>query len=514
MTNDNNIWTRHITRVVDQRKYRLPPTWVSLPKQSNAQAESGRNIHISGRNRELANRVTSLIARTTQKIVLSSFLLADQEIEQAILEAAKRRVRVYVLLASEARLDIGDVDDECENAMYEQHEDMLNRLGGYAFFRSAPHFHAKFVLSDPGFDNSAGLLLTANLTKEALERNQEMAVDLTRDEVEKTYALARWAFWEFAEHELIDPNDNFRAIKPLGLIQHPPPTTNILSTTSELVQLREESVRLIESAQKEILVACFGWGENHEIIEYLCIRASEGLPVTVLARIRESQMSTLLTLAESGARVLGFNWLHAKAVCVDGDTALVMSANLQSDGLDHGFELGVTLNGDCALEVRERLLGWSDVAHWELLASPVIGDLSGAARIWQDSRLELTNVKAEACIDLGTVIAESADELDDTAPPPLPPGGNMPELAYEVVYEWRVQAPVLAANSKQVFRSTSDKKTIRVPFDPPVFDEPSSRRVVAINSPNDIGRARQVANDSGAKAFVLRQSSDNDFSSD
>ena len=417
MTNDKYTWTRHVTRVVDQRKYRLPPTWMSLPKQSNAQTESGRNIHISGRNRELANRVTSLIERTTQKIVLSSFLLTDQEIEQAILEAAKRRVRVYVLLASEARLDIGDVDDEFENAMYEQHEDMLNRLGGYAFFRSAPHFPAKFVLSDPGTDNSAGLLLTANLTKEALERNQEMAVELTRDEVEKTYALARWAFWEFAEHELIDPNDNFRAIKPLGLIRNPPPTTNILSTTFELVQLREESIRLIESAQKEILVACFGWGENHEIIEYLCIRANEGLPVTVLARIRESQMPALLSLAEAGARVLGFNWLHAKAVCVDGDTALVMSANMQSDGLDHGFELGVTLNGERALEVQERLLGWSDVAHWELLASPVIGGLSGEARVWQDSQLEETNIKAESHIDLGTVIAESADKLDDSASP-------------------------------------------------------------------------------------------------
>ena len=65
--------------------------------------------------------------------------------------------------------------------MYEQHQDMLNRLGGFALFRSAPHFHAKFVLSDPGKRDGAGLLLTANLTKEALERNQELAVELTHE---------------------------------------------------------------------------------------------------------------------------------------------------------------------------------------------------------------------------------------------------------------------------------------------------------------------------------------------
>ena len=95
----------------------------------------------------------------------------------------------------------------------------------------------------------------------------------------------------------------------------------------------------------------------------------------------------------------------------------------------------------------------------------------------------------------------------------LPPVVNIPEPAHEVVYEWRVQVPVLAENSKQVFRSTSDEKAKRVSYDPPVFDEPNGGRVVAINSPNDICRARQVANDTGATAFVLRKSSDNDVAS-
>ena len=506
MTSDNNNWIRHCTEVVDQREYRLPPTWVSLPRKPNTQTESGQYIHISGRNRELSNRIVSLMANARQMIVLSSFLLADKAIEQAILEAAKRKVRVYILLASEARLDIDHADDEFENEMYEQHQDMLNRLGGFALFRSAPHFHAKFVLSDPGSEDGAGLLLTANLTKEALERNQELAVELKREEVDEAFVLARWAFWENAEHELIDPNDNFRSIKPLGLIQHPKPEKNILATTSEFVQLRRESIRLIELAQKEILVASFGWSEDHEIVEYLCIRASEGLPVTVLARIRESQMPALLALANSGAHVLGFKWLHAKAVCVDSDTALVMSANLQSDGLDRGFELGVTMSDDRVQEVRNRLFGWSNTAHWGLLANPAIGDISGDARVWRDNQFEDISVKAKFHINLNPVIAESADNLDEVASPNIPPVSDLPVPAHDVVYEWQVQAPVLATNSKQVFRSSDDKKENNGAFTPPVFDEPGGRRVVAIDSTNDIGLAHQVAKNTGAKSLVLRKS--------
>ena len=505
MRESKNDWGEHRTHVVDQRQYRLPPTWIKLPMQPNTQRETGRNIHISGKRRELADRIQRLMINARQMIVLSSFLLADQQIEQAIIDAAKQKVRVYILLASEARLDIKHTDDEFESEMFEQHKNMLNRLGGYALFRSAPNFHAKFILTDPNdYSNCEGLLLTANLTKEALGRNQELGVELTRDEVDEVYELARWAFWECAEHELIDPKDHFRSIKPLGLLKHPAPAKHILGTTSEVVQLREEATCIIEQAQEEIIVASFGWAEDHDVVKHLCIRANEGLPVTVLARLRENQMPALLALAESGARVYGFKWLHAKALCADQDTALVMSANLQADGLDRGFELGVRLDDDRAREVHDRLFGWSRSAFWKLVTNPVIGDIQGDARVWCDDQFVDISVESKRHVNLPTVIAESADKLDDATFPELPVD-KIPIPAHEVEYEWQVLPPVLAANSKSVFRSSNDKKAKRVEFDPPVFDEPSGRRVVAIDSAKDIDKARQVANDLNAKALVLKR---------
>lgn len=503
MKDDKNTWTKRHSRVVDQRGHRLPPAWAPSPTRRAPQSESGRTVYVSGRNRELASRVISMLAGAKEKVVLSSFLLADRDVEDAILNAAERRVRVYILLASEARLDIEDTDGEFEKAMYDQHRGMLNRIGGHALFRSAPHFHAKFVLADPGGSDGVGLLLTANLTKEALERNEELAVELTQEEVEEVFALARWAFWEYAEHELIDPKDRFRSVKPVGVVEHPTPSPHVPATTSESQELRTDAARLIKSAAKEIVVASFGWDKDHEILEFLCVRASEGLDVTVLARARASQMPALLALAESGARVLGFKWLHAKALCADGASALVMSANLQAEGLDRGFELGIRLNDDRAEEVNGRLDEWAKAARWELLASPTLGDIQGKALVWRDNRLDEMTVETEHQIDLGLVTAESADALDDTAPSIPSPEGELPESAHEIVYEWTARAPVLAANAKPVLRPAEggEKPTA---YDPPVFVEPGGRRVVAVTSEQQLPKARQVADSTAAKAIVVR----------
>ena len=504
MKGDGTAWTRQRSRVVDQRDYRLPPIWAPRSTPRAAQSESGRAVHTSGRNRELANRIVQMLAEAREKVVLSSFLLADRDIENAILAAAQRKVRVYVLLASEARLDIKDNDGEFEEAMRGQHREMLLRLGGHALFRSASHFHAKFVLVDPGDGRGFGLLLTANLTREALQRNEELGVELTPEEVEETFAHARWAFWEYAEHEFIDPKDRFRSVKPLGSVEHPGPSSRVPTTTSESRELLAEATRLVEAASGELVAASFGWDKDHEIVEFLRVRAREGLGVTALARIRTSQMPALLALAESGVRVFGFKWLHAKALCADGDKALVMSANLQSDGLDRGFEVGVRLDGDRASEVRGRLDEWSKAARYELLTSSRLGDILGEARVWHENRLDEITVEAERRVDLGSVTAESADRLDDAEPSLPPPTGKLPD-AHEIVYEWRAQAPVLARNAKPVLQPPARQSGKPAAYAPPVFDEPGGRRVVAVDSELQIPEARQIAASAKAAAIVVKE---------
>ena len=550
-----DTWMKAYTRVIDQRSCRLPPTWVPLEggrsdqtergthpatnapvgasgtRTRGGETEEGRAVHVSGPTRAVAKRIVTLLAKAKRMAVVSSFLLADREIEDALLDAAGRGVRVYALLASEARLDREPGDGEFERRVLVEHKDMLQRLGGHVLIRSAPHFHAKLVLVDMEA-KPAGLLLTANLTREALQRNEELAVELTPDEVMEAAAIVRWALWESAEHELVDPRD-FRPVKPLDRVAHPPPAPHILATTDAATQIREELVELIDTASGELIVASFGWDAGHPVVVRLCARARQGVSLTVLARVRPRTMPALVALAEAGARVLGFRWLHAKALWADSGRALVMSANLETHGLDGGFELGVRLAGKRAAELRNRLERWSDRAPWEIRPAPALGELTGAVRVWHDSELVELDVTPRRPVDLGVFTAASADVLIAPEEPEAPRADGLPHpdhAAHELECRWLVQPPRLHPKATEVTRPVTplqraiDAGVIRVaeprtkeisspaagkraqpaPYEPSVFEEPGGRRVVVVQSTEEIQDARRIMAEAGAASIVVR----------
>lgn len=492
-------WTRVGTEVVDQRHEVLPSGWCPRKPQAVPRQERGSHVHESGRGRELARQVVELLARAREKAVVASFLLADREIEDAMMDASKLGVRVYVAIASEARLGREVGDGEFEQRVHAEHQAMLKRLGGRVLFRSAPHFHAKCVLIDPE-TQPAGLLLTANLTKEALERNEELAVVLSAQEVRQVAELARWAMWESAEHELLDPND-FRPVKPLGKVAHPEVGSSIVATTSQSQALRDKIVALVDGARSQILVSSFGFDAEHLVVQRLCARAREGLRVKVLSRVRPTAMPALLALAEAGAEVLGFPWLHGKAVWTDQGRALVMTANLQADGLNHGFELGVPLHGDRAVEVRDRLVSWCAAAPWRLALRPKLGDVEGKVQLWLRGKLVEVEVQARADVALGAVTAVSADSLQSQCPA-IPQKGDLPILAHELHCSWTVQAPRLAAKAKEVHRPASGKQ-LPQPYALPVLREPDGRLVICVRSVDEVEQARVVQAEVGARAIVL-----------
>lgn len=499
-TRNLSNWQQSFTDVIDQRHVELPPAWASTQATASASNERGRAVFESGRKRELASTIVSLLSRASEKVVMSSFLLADKAVEDAILGAALRGVRVYVLLASEARLGREEGEGEFDKRVVEQHKTMLTRLGGHALFRSAQHFHAKVVVIDPD-TQPAGMLLTANLTTEALERNEELAVTLTAAEVTEVTGYLKWAMWESAEHELIDPKDRFKSTRPLGKVVHPEAGSAMVATTAATNTIREEALRLIDGAPSRIVVSSFGWDEDHVVVRRLCARAREGLEVTVLARVRPSSMPALLALAQAGADVLGFKWLHAKAIWVDSGCALLMSANLQRDGLDQGFELGVRLADGRAQEVFERLMGWSGVAAWRLESKPRLGALSGRVMLWQRGKLVDAEINASLDINLGEVTAASAAVLE--APrPALPANGEPPRLAHEIHCTWQVVAPTLAAKAKERLRPAAAKDQQPTSYVPPVFREQSGRIVVAVRSPQELKQARTVMAEIKADTIV------------
>ncbi len=513
MNDAKNPWVREHSRIVDQRDCSMPPTWVAVEDSASvAKSQAAESVWTSGPGREMANRAVGLLRQAHKKAVVCSFLIADRHVEDAMLEAAGRGVHVYVMLSSEARLEREPGDGEFERKVHEGHKAMLQRLGGRVLFRSASHFHAKCIVADPE-DAPAGMLLTANLTREALERNNELAVELSGDEVRQAAELMRWAMWEAADHELQDGR-SFRAVKPLGCVPHPGNGGGVLATTPQKrrlagdhkgrpheagTELLDEAFEVIGSAGKDLIVASFGWDADHVITEYLVKRARSGLNVTVLARMRPKSMPALLALAEAGAQVLGFRWLHAKALWTDTGRGLVMSANLEPDGLDDGFELGVPLEGKRVEELRMCLAHWVRQARWKLLPKPTLGELSGDVRVWRDKTFTELAVEGRRKVDLGGVEAQSADGLDST--PPLPAVDPMCQPAHEIEYRWQVHAPKLSHKARQVYKPGT--KGRKVPYDPPVYSESRGRRVVAVRSPNQLDDARGVAQEAGADAIVV-----------
>lgn len=494
-------WKKTCEKVVDQRDVELPPTWIARQTESPRVEELGRAVHISGRRRQVAQRLSELLGAAQKHAIVSSFLLADKGIEDAMMEAAQRGVRVYVQLASEARLGREESDGEFDRRVLAQHKEMLARLAGHVLFRSAPHFHAKMVLVDP-WDSPQGVLLTANLTSEALERNEELAVDLSHQEVREAAALLGWAMWETAEHEMVDPEDRFRAVKPMNALDHPGPGATLLATTSERTELHRRALEVIDSASKRLTVASFGWEKDHAVVQRLCERARDGLAVTVLARCRLASMPALLRLCQAGATVRGFRWLHAKAIWSDSGQALVMSANLQTEGLDRGFELGVHLDEDRAAELCDRLNTWAAVAPWQLEQAPTLGSVRGAAMVWDDRQFTEVEVEASVTVPLGEHTSASADDLTiDT--PALPPDGALPRMAHEVRCTWVVSAPMLQGKAKEVYRP-GEGKGERSSYAPPVFKEGGGRRVVVVTSPDELQAAKRLKAEVTAAAIVVR----------
>jgi cardiolipin synthase len=425
-------------RVIDQRHEILPPTWCPRPAAgAEAPIQVGR-VRRSDPSRRTAHAIVKALDGAVEVVVVMSFLLADEPIEQALLRAAKRGVRVYVLLATETRLDREPREDsEFEQAALAQHKAMLDKLAGWVLLRSAPGYHAKVVLVDPA-KNGAGFLLTSNLTREALTQNEELAVELTAAECKAVWRHLAWAMWEAAEHELLEPRRLLPIAGPSGLVPRPHDTENVVVTPMEAGTLRSTVLARIRSARESIVVASFGWGLGHEVLEALTEKAAAGVSVTVLARIRRTVMPALLSLAESGARVLGYRLLHAKALLVDDRDALLMTANLEEHGLDDSFELGVHLDAERSAGVAAILRAWKDNAPFELRPAPRLGEILGDAEVWAEERLIPFRVVASETRGLPDVAAGAAGP-----PEPLVPRGRngLPAPAHEIVATWDVVAP-------------------------------------------------------------------------
>ena len=525
-------YAKYVSKIIDQSNAQLPPVWSRNNVVSRGVvAETQSELFVSGKKRELANYVIELINNARNTIVLSSFLLADSALEDAIYEATTRGVRVYLMLACETRLE-GDIpDDDFGKECLDQHTKMLKRLGGRVLIRSAPHYHSKVVLVDAlqssDLPLAKGVLLTANLTREAFERNEELAVCLSPEEIVETVELIKWAMFEYAEHEMLD-NSEFSATSKQDLIAYPNELNRIVCTTDSCHSLREHVLKLINESSQELIISSFGWQEDHEVIDAICTRAKQGVSVTILSRVRPSSMPSLVKMVEAGAKVFGFKWLHAKAIWNEHNHGMIMSANLQEHGLDTGFELGVLLNGDRAKQLKACLVALSanstsDIR--ELVLNSKLCSHKGEIQYWQGGKLHTASISDSVTIEVPALKAECLTDLDIEPVLPKTNWKNTPSCHVE--YKWQILPPELPANSKEIMweekqevpdkseDSASNKanrknkkpkvKVIKHSYDPKVYQVGNRKLIAVTESDNLVGAIQLKAKSFPGACIVLKK---------
>lgn len=157
-----------------------PPSGVGYQVQDTGR---GDIVHVStddlSQSAHIRDLLIAQIRAASRKVLFCSFLFADEDIVQALCEAAERlQGGVYILtaLGKHLRAEVLELDDEVDAQTAKQreraqrHDDHLRRLArAGAWLRSAEDCHAKFCV----VDDACAIVTSANSTKEAYEINPE-----------------------------------------------------------------------------------------------------------------------------------------------------------------------------------------------------------------------------------------------------------------------------------------------------------------------------------------------------
>lgn len=502
-------------KIIDCRAEPLGAGWLRrCPTAPETTEQPGAEVLRTGPQGLFRNALVQSLNGASEVALVCSFLLSDKSLAAAILDAAQRGVRVYVLTAAEDKVSKTLADDEqFEQRMVEEHKQLLAQLAGKAMLRSAEHLHAKFLVVDPGNpDKAHAWLSTANFNK-ALVDGIELGVKLLGDDARALAEYFQWAFWCETQHELQGKN-RLSSVKPMQPAAPPKPASDtVIATLKDSWFLRQSVVGMIQAARHEILVASYSIAADHAAMDALVQAAQRGVQVTLLTRPRPAVAPAVARLASTpGTSILAHDKLHAKALVVDGQV-LVMSANLETHGLDSGFEVGVLLSSQPSRLVEMTLRDWAKTFPWVYVAAAQRGDHLGDFCPAESPLREVKSVtELWAMPALPPIVATDALKLQEAPQPniqaPKPPANQLPQ---QVKVSWTVQAPRLPKGAvERLQESEKEEKAqdgkikkikTRVPHEPRLFDHRNQAYVLLSQSDQET-RVRQRAAELNARVVL------------
>jgi cardiolipin synthase A/B len=434
--------------IKDNRNEILPPSWIEREHSSQMKGNYRDVLFTPG---ELKKRALSLIDSGMEMACICSFLIHDSDIEKAIVNASNRGVHVYILLSSEAKMDKRIFeDDDFSKKTLEEFNDTIRRLSPVVKIRSSANFHSKFIVIDPHGKNPQGMVLTSNLTKEALDKNPEIGVTLSETETRELYNHFRYGFNVEADKE-VDDSGRHKVVTQKDRVDFDlyDQSTSLSFTTSNHTTILASLESLLEIKSGDITVFAYGFEPNHPTIDKIESLLKLGRKVTVFTRPRKGSknfLDTMIRLKKAGAEIFGLNGLHAKGLLIGSGAkaqGIIMTANYEKKGLDEGFETAVRLNSERILALKEIFDDWKKMAEYRFESELKIGDIKGRIRTYQNSAELLEDIVVKERYDrqLKRIKAKDKKEAENKKPNIPMDSGEVGQMYHEMRFTWDVEIP-------------------------------------------------------------------------
>jgi len=252
--------------------------------------------------------IVRAIDRAERSINLTVFRMDDPIIQQALLEARQRGVRIRVLISSSAR---GGEEKNRKLLKDAKETGIATKEPAGDSKRARYHYKVMTV------DDEEALVFTFNPTRENLHYTRDFGIQVYNPAIATEINRLFDADW----------ND-----LPFAPDQESPLLVSPFNSRQKMEMLLENASESIQIADAKLT--------DPAIIRLLVKKARSGIPIRVLGD--EEHGSELPS--EIDFRAVPRYRLHAKCAIIDGVTAVIGSMNLRTESLDRRRELSITVD--------------------------------------------------------------------------------------------------------------------------------------------------------------------------
>lgn len=299
-----------------------------------------------------------------QSISIVNFLITNEEVLQAIIEARRDRklpVRIVTWLNQKEHLLI---EEDSIFRLFKTQARSWRRLGlNNVPLRSNVRCHVKFML----IDDEAAIISSANLTDTSLRRNPENGILIRNmnDEIRIIHNFIKLIWGYYADHEIVaipsyvgsnsidDVDGGYLRVESRtashnasGITTFPHETDNFrfLFTLPDYNSLHDYVIKLIERAEREILLVSYKIYNVKQIglLKVLKEKIDRGVVVRILVCKKDTKiLERYGKLVEIGCEVVSIVNNHAKGIVIDQKEVLIMTANIDNYLLPHKESINI-----------------------------------------------------------------------------------------------------------------------------------------------------------------------------